>query len=1131
MPVRFTSEGFVGRDREFARLAAALATAADGRPSCVLVSAAGGTGSSRFIAETKRRMAGLSDPYSVVHGRARGPNAYQPYGPVLEALVPLVTPLPDDEFARVVGPAGQELQQLIPTLRSRIASARLGPARPQTTDPERRQARLLEALLGVLARAAERQPVVLVLEDLHRVDAATRAFGAFLARIGRPGRICLIATYQPDELTRDHPLQATLGAMIDTPRPPERILLPPLERDELAVLIEGIEGERPSASVLLLVTERSGGIPLVAEELISARRELSSATLTGSLESLIAARLALRSPECRRVLRLLAHADGPLSRAELAETAQAYEVGLVRRPPRSSNVPPTAPGELEPDLAAGLAEALEHGILVPVEWPAADGADGNGRVDFRHELVGRAVAHDILPSYRPRHHAALAVGLAARPAAVARHRLAAHQPVEARRAAIEAAGLAETLDAPDDALEHLELALELTTAAGADASTDSVASSTAAARGSPGVVDLKVRAAESSFAGGQPDRAAAFIEVAIGSLDESADRVRLGLLHERLGLYRKAAGDHDGAVVALRRAVELVPRTTSAERARVLASLAQIKMLEGTFSEAERLAREAIRIAREVGDAARIHEVHALTTLGVVEGWGSQPEAGVARLREARELAEETGRLDEVFRAIANLTTILDLQGQREEALAIAREGIDEARRVGQEAVYGNFLRGNAADSLFLLGRWEESREMSTTALEWSPAGRNFVNAAVNLAIVEIESSASEAAGRLLGQLLLELETVHDSQYAVPVYQAAASFALWRDDLIDARRAADRGWERVRETEDWVLAARMAATFQEVSAAIAADARQQRDFAGLADARARAATVATEVEAAVGAAGVSGTIGSRRQADAYLATAAGFKARIDGHDDPRHWAALAERWLDLGDRYQVARSRWRQAEAMLAAGEGRAGRAAAREPLAIAAEIARDLGAQPLLRALSELASRAMIRVPALDAEAGERERIASRRAAGAAEATTELVEGTAIRLGRGPERRGASPVAVMDPAATGYGHGGRPNVESVDMGDGGSGGDGTLATSDLMRGLVGDPRPRKTDTFGLSPREREVLLLIADGRTNREIGERLFISQKTVGVHVGNILSKLAVSGRVEAAAVAIRLGLTEPA
>jgi DNA-binding CsgD family transcriptional regulator len=77
------------------------------------------------------------------------------------------------------------------------------------------------------------------------------------------------------------------------------------------------------------------------------------------------------------------------------------------------------------------------------------------------------------------------------------------------------------------------------------------------------------------------------------------------------------------------------------------------------------------------------------------------------------------------------------------------------------------------------------------------------------------------------------------------------------------------------------------------------------------------------------------------------------------------------------------------------------------------------------------------------------------------------------------------------------------------------------------MRGIIGEAPTSRPDTFGLSRREREVLSLIAEGRTNREIGERLFISQKTVGVHVGNILAKLRVSGRVEAAAVAIRLGL----
>jgi DNA-binding CsgD family transcriptional regulator len=82
----------------------------------------------------------------------------------------------------------------------------------------------------------------------------------------------------------------------------------------------------------------------------------------------------------------------------------------------------------------------------------------------------------------------------------------------------------------------------------------------------------------------------------------------------------------------------------------------------------------------------------------------------------------------------------------------------------------------------------------------------------------------------------------------------------------------------------------------------------------------------------------------------------------------------------------------------------------------------------------------------------------------------------------------------------------------------------------DLTRALVGTPAAPQGDAFGLSRREHEVLGLIAEGRTNREIAERLFISERTVHVHVSRVLAKLGVSGRVEAAAVAIRLGLTRP-
>ncbi len=72
-----------------------------------------------------------------------------------------------------------------------------------------------------------------------------------------------------------------------------------------------------------------------------------------------------------------------------------------------------------------------------------------------------------------------------------------------------------------------------------------------------------------------------------------------------------------------------------------------------------------------------------------------------------------------------------------------------------------------------------------------------------------------------------------------------------------------------------------------------------------------------------------------------------------------------------------------------------------------------------------------------------------------------------------------------------------------------------------------GEPAAEPEDPFGLTPRERQVLALIAEGATNRQIGAALFMAEKTASVHVSRILSKLGVSSRTQAAAVAHRLHL----
>jgi DNA-binding CsgD family transcriptional regulator len=226
----------------------------------------------------------------------------------------------------------------------------------------------------------------------------------------------------------------------------------------------------------------------------------------------------------------------------------------------------------------------------------------------------------------------------------------------------------------------------------------------------------------------------------------------------------------------------------------------------------------------------------------------------------------------------------------------------------------------------------------------------------------------------------------------------------------------------------------------------------------------------------VEAAGVPGEAHVRREAEADLATARAYSTQLRGRDDPAAWASAASRWRAVGRPYETARALRCQVEAELERSDhlGRRGegRDRARAPLLESASITTALGAVPLLRALADLADRARI---TLDA------------ASLAALATAD----------------GAAPASE---AVTG--------VEQ-------------LAIARRRTGLV--PDRRTAESFGLSPREQGVLSEIVAGRTNREIGRRLFISQRTVAAHVRSILAKLGVSGRVEAATVALRLGLVD--
>ena len=1097
MPARFSSERFVGRERELSHLAVALEAATDGRSPRLLVSGRGGVGVSRLVSEAERRVGGLSEPFQVIRCRAVPARGRAAYGPIIEGFTEWLSPLAEGELQSIVGPGAEPLSRLLPAIAPRLAGE-IKHARRESIAPERRSAWIGEAVQGLMERGGALRPILLVLEDLHHADAGTRALATFLARVARPARLCLVMTYGPDRIARGHPLLPELAAITSAADPPDLLELGPLDRFDLAQLVTEIEGERPTAAALLLVAERSGGDPLVAEEVLAARRELPGLSLGSTLDELVLARMARRTSECRRVLRLLAPAGRPLDRGELASVAATFESLADGLPPRSTTRPRRGDGVLDADLRAGVGEAIDHGFLI-------ERADE--RMEVRHELVAHAIEADLLPVQRRRHYLALAAALGRDPASALTHWLAAYEPSRARAAALAAAATAERLDSAADALGARELALELGAASGARAADGR----------------LLLETAEVALAAGRPDRALAYLETAAGRFGEREDAEIAASIYEMLGRASRALGDHDRALAEHRRAASIVPAEPSALRALVLASLAQTLMLLGHFAEAQRVGGQAIEVARAIGDLGHAIEAHALCTVGIAEAWGPEGSAGITRLQEALRLARELDHPDVAFRASLNLSTALALFGRRDEAITVTRDAIDQARGDGLEVAYGNSLRGNIAEALFNAGRWDEARETIRTALEWSPDAVAFADASVTAAMLEVETSVDERAASLLGWRPLEIDHAPDPQLEVPATRAAASFALWRGDVADARRAVERGWALVRRAEDWALTARMAATYLEVQAAVATDARERHALPEISGARQRARRVLTEAESVLRSSGVAPGAPSRHEADANIATARAFAARLDGRDDPVLWDAAAQGWERAGEPYQVARTRWRQAEAALPGRDARVTRAAARGPLLEAARIARELGARPLLRELTNLASRALITLP--DAEPGEQAGAARAAVVGAGQGATPGVGTSRVAIvgasdGQRPRLAGGTRAGATshgEPIAS------RAPASPIDGAAAHDGVDSGIAAAFAPE----DRGKRPKEAFGLSRREREVLALIAEGRTNREIGERLFISQKTVGVHVGNILAKLGASGRVEAAMVAIRLEL----
>jgi DNA-binding NarL/FixJ family response regulator/tetratricopeptide (TPR) repeat protein len=896
----FTSSAFIGRAVELRRLDAVLERAEQGSPQVVLVAGDAGVGKTRLLlafADRARRR-GMR---VLAGGCVELGDIGLAYLPVIDALRELADDPEEARLLAAVATTAPGLGRLLPGIGAETGR----------TGDGLEQLQVLDAVRAVLVGLAERSPVVVVLEDLHWADRATRDLVAFLARTLRSGRVTLVVSYRADELHRRHPLRPLLAELVRLPVV-ERLELAPFSRVELAEHLEALSGSPLPTGQLEGIYARSEGNPFYAEQLLAAGTGDARVGLPPTLADLLLARVQGLSEPAQRVLGVAAVAGRRVPHRLLAGVA----------------------GLPETDLEQGLHEAVGAGVL------ATDVTTGS--YAFRHALLQEAVYGDLLPGEQVRLHAAHARLLAAEPegaaAELAHHCLASHDLAGALAASVRAAEAAKAVLAPAEALRHLSGALRLWERV---PDPDGVTGTDR--------VELTLRAAAAASAAGEHQRAASLAQDAAATADATADPARAARAYERVGMYLFYAGRVEEALDARARAVELAPdQPPTRLRARVTAAIAQALVNARRPAEARRWCDEALAAARGAGSADE--EADVLITLGMIEQY-SDPANACSLFAAARAQAAAAGSPEIELRALYDLAEVSSQLGDMASACTAFDEGVELAERTGLGwSGMGIFLRRGQLKAHYRTGGWDECERLIAAVPELTTlAVADVVAKGLGVLVARARPAASVWLRQLAG--LGGADPALDRDVAV----WEAELAGWQGDLEGARSAIQRGLaaaDAVEVFDQALEGAWVAMNGLTVQADRADQARAAGDTAALADATAAGRALLERVRA-----DAEQAHGTQLAHDVHVrgrhAKAEAEWTRLQGHSDPARWQAAVDAF-SYGNVYAVARCQWRLAEALAGAGDRDQATTAARAAHATATR----LGAAPLQSAIQALARR-----------------------------------------------------------------------------------------------------------------------------------------------------------------------------
>jgi ATP/maltotriose-dependent transcriptional regulator MalT len=567
---------------------------------------------------------------------------------------------------------------------------------------------------------------------------------------------------------------------------------------------------------------------------------------------------------------------------------------------------------------------------------------------------------------------------------------------------------------------------------------------------------------------------------------------------------------HGEAASLLERALDLWPRVAEAEREtgcsrdELLRRASRALLNDGAYNRADHLLRVAVA---DLGEAADPRGAADLLELLSRAQW-SLGRASDSRdtLDRAVALLPEDDRSPERARILARQAKMAMLQGRFSEALPAAEAAFGAARHAGADGPKADALNA-MGHSLILLGQVEDGTARLREAIAISPPGFERTSAWANLA------DALHVVGRSQEGLAAAEEGLADTG-------SEGRASDWMSLSVADLRWARGDWAGAREMmppRDKRHIGMTLAYAETLRANIAlADGAHDEVRASL-DRAAEVIQGSREPQFLGWYGSLLGEL-SRRAGDLAAARAAiddGLDAiEFCSEDLPRISllsetgaqieADAAQRARDLGDadaeRLAISRAEGFEMRAEACADETR--------PVEVArlattrAHVARAQGRpDPGLEAEVVEAWQAVGRpYPAAGAGLRRAETLVERGDRDGAAAQLAEVLAVAERLGAPWLRSEAEGLAGR--ARLAVGAAAEPVAEPAPQADG-------------------------EDPFGLTPRERQVLVLVAGGATNREIGAQLFMAEKTASVHVSRILAKLDVRSRTEAAAVAHRLGL----